>query len=45
MIRPRDFEIGDDYIQYTENASKTHQGGLRDLKKKSSSYKALLRDV
>ena len=33
MIRPRDFEIGDDYIQYTENASKTHQGGLRDLKK------------
>ena len=43
-IRPRDFEIGDDYIQHTENASKTHQGGLRDLKK-SSSYKALLRDV
>ena len=34
IIRPRDFVIGDDFIQYTENASKTHQGhGLLDLKK------------
>ena len=33
MTRPQDFVIGDDYIQYTENASKMHQGGLLDLKK------------
>ena len=33
IIRPRDFTIGNNFIQYIENASKTHQDGLRDLKK------------
>ena len=33
IIRLRDFTLGNDFIQYTENASKTHHGGLFDLKK------------
>ena len=33
IIRTRDFILGDEFIQYTYNSSKTHQGGLHDLKK------------
>ena len=33
IIRTRDFLLDDEFIQYTENSTKTRQGGLRDLKK------------
>ena len=33
ITRTQYFILGDEFIQYTYNSSKTHQGGLHDLKK------------